>query len=440
MSNLMSSSRARLARLLPKGRFARDVGKLAGGAALGQLVVILATPVITRLYTPADFGVLAVFTTLLGITAAMVSLRYELAIPLADDDAEAANLLAVCLLLCVAVSGLLLVAVLVLGASLTRLTNSPSLEPYLWMLPLAVFLAGVYQSLNYWLTRVKRFGPVATTKFSQGFGNALTAIGLGLLHAQPLGLLVGQLVGQSAGTTTLARAGWQSGLAVLRGSVGREAMTAAARKFRRFALYSTPSSLINNIGLWVPPLLFAGLYGPAVAGLVALGDRVARQPLNILGLSIAQVYYSEAGSLASRPQELKRLFLRTAFSLLRVGAVPFALAALLSPWLFGLVFGLEWRSGGVYVQWMALAFFAQFVMTPLSGTLNALQRPDLQAAWDVARLVLVVGGIWLCHNLGGSPEAAFAIYGGGLTLSYLLLFALSYWALERRALSTGVDS
>ena len=49
-----------LRRLLPKNAFARGVSVLVGGTAGAQLLTILAAPLLTRLYGPEDFGLVAV--------------------------------------------------------------------------------------------------------------------------------------------------------------------------------------------------------------------------------------------------------------------------------------------------------------------------------------------------------------------------------------------
>ena len=437
MSNLISVSRAKLTQLLPKGRFVRNVGKLAGGVAMGQLVVIATMPILTRLYSPADFGVLAVFSTLLSIVAAVISLRYELTIPLAENDADAANLLFLSLALITAGSGLLLLVVLLWGEAITRLAQAPALLPYLWLLPVVIACTGIYQVFNYWLIRKQAFDHVAQTKFTQGLGNSLTSIALGLLSVQPLGLLIGQLVGQSAGMTTLMRVSWVGGVKQLLPQVSWPRMRVLAEQFKDFALFSTPSSLINNVGLWIPPLLFAGFYGPVVAGFVALGDRISRIPFNLISRSIADVYYSEAAKLQHQPKELQRLFLRTARHLLWLGAIPCLPMLLLSPWLVKIIFGAEWYQAGIYLQWIALAVLAQFVANPLSYTLTVLKRPDLNAIWDILRLILVAGSIGLSHSMGWSYTVAFGLYAGGVALSYAILLLMSYTTLERRVRAGG---
>ncbi|NCC31504.1 MAG: lipopolysaccharide biosynthesis protein, partial [Chloroflexia bacterium] len=76
---MITQTKARIARLLPKNAFARSVSILVGGTAGLQLLSILTAPIYTRLYTPSDFGVLAVFVGLLSLIIIIASLRYELA-------------------------------------------------------------------------------------------------------------------------------------------------------------------------------------------------------------------------------------------------------------------------------------------------------------------------------------------------------------------------
>ena len=82
----MSRFPGRLLGILPKGRFARSVAVVTAGAALGQGLVLVSAPLLTRLYTPADFGVLAVYGSLVSLVAVVSAMRYELAIALPGYD------------------------------------------------------------------------------------------------------------------------------------------------------------------------------------------------------------------------------------------------------------------------------------------------------------------------------------------------------------------
>ncbi|MCS5582709.1 MAG: oligosaccharide flippase family protein, partial [Pseudomonadales bacterium] len=132
---------------VPKSRFVRSVSILAGGTAAGQLIVIAASPILTRLYSPEDFGMLAVYGGVLGILGVIASLRYQLAIPLPDTDREALHIVALSLLIVGLMTGIVWLAVVLAGQEFVALLNTPELAEYLWLLPVGLFLVGVFQVL-----------------------------------------------------------------------------------------------------------------------------------------------------------------------------------------------------------------------------------------------------------------------------------------------------
>lgn len=136
-------------RVLPKGGFARGVSVLAGGTAGAQILLLLAAPLLTRLYTPEDYGLLAVHGSLLAIIGVVASLRYELAIPLPEENQEAANVVVLCLLLLVVTSLLTAVLVFFFADPIASLLGVPKLATYFWLLPVGGLIIGAYSAFNY---------------------------------------------------------------------------------------------------------------------------------------------------------------------------------------------------------------------------------------------------------------------------------------------------
>lgn len=422
----------RLSKTLRNSAFARSVAVLAGGTVLGQGLMLLASPLLTRLYTPSGFGSLAAYTSIFSILVVLASLRYELAIPLPEDDETASNLLALSLIIVSSTSFLVGLAVWLLRDHIARWTNAPALESYLWLLPLSFLGIGVYQALGYWAVRKRAFSRIAQTRLSQSIGMVLTQVGLGLLGLDPMGLLLGDVAGRLGGSGTLATLTWRRDRELLK-RVSMPGLRRAASRYRRFPLLSSGSGLLNSAGLQLPVLLFAAFYSPQVAGWFALGQRAIGTPMAMVGQAVAQVYLGEASRLAQEnPQALHGLFLRTARKLLLVGGIPIAIFALSGPWLFTFVFGESWYEAGTYVQLLTVMFVMQFVIVPLSPTLNVLERQDLQLVWDAGRLVLVVGGLVLAHALGWSVSRAVLVYGVAMLVAYGGLFILCVTTIRKR--------
>lgn len=402
----------RIKRLLPKNRFARSVSVLAGGTAAGQIIVVAASPILTRLYSPEDFGLLAVYAGLLGIMGVIASLRYQLAIPLPESDEEAASVAVLSLLVVVGMTAVSAIIVGFWGEPITTVLNTPALEPYLWLLPLGLLLTGVYQVFSYWAIRTRAFPAIARTKLTQAI--SMVSVQLGAYTLGPLALLLGQVTGQAAGSSSLGL------LAVRRKwTAFRQVRVAdirwAATRFRRFPLYSSWGGVFNKAGTELPAILFAALFSPAAAGIYMLAHRVLAMPMQLLGKAIADVFFSSA-SEARRRGDL-RLLVTTVHGKLAYIAMPPALVLIaVGPDLFASVFGGEWRQAGQFAQWMAPFLYFNFIASPIS-TLNSILEKQAQAlTFQTALLVGRISVIALAANVGGVlvSVAAFSIFSAGM--------------------------
>lgn len=421
----------RLTGRLAGSPFVRNVGILASGTAAGQALIILASPALTRLYSPEDFGAFAVFSATLFCLLQLASMRYEWAILLPESEREAASLLVLSLGIATVFSAMAGGAVLLWGDRLARWTNSPSLAFHLWLLPVSLWAAGIYQAVNAWCTRHKSFQPVARSQVSQNLTRVIAQIGLGLLHLGTLGLMVGDVVGRWMGAGTLAFRARRNDPGVF-SRIGAKEILAAARRYRRFPLFASGASFLQQAGLQLTPLLVAVLYGAHVAGWYSLGQRVVGLPLVMVGYAIAQVYEGHAAELArSDGAALRRLFLKTSLVLGLAGSVPFGLLALSGPWLFSVVFGREWAETGRYFQVLAPMCLTQLVVVPLSQTLAILERQSLQLGWDAARLALLVGVLVGSRHAGLAPYPAIALFGIAMTAAYIVLYLLMLSGIAR---------
>jgi O-antigen/teichoic acid export membrane protein len=416
--------RSRMGSVL-RNRFVRDVGVLAGATTFGQLTVLAASPVLTRLYLPEDFGALGVFGSSLATIAVFASFRYELALPIAEDDDQAADLLVLSILGCFVVAALTGLLVSFAGTRLTGWTNTPSLRSYLWMLPLGVLFAGTYKAANFWALRRRAFSQVAATQVRQGIGQTLVQLGGGVLSTGPLGLVLGQVLGQSLGSASLLATAWREGGGRLR-RVSVRRLQATLVRFIRFPLYASWSGVLNNISMHLPVFVLAASFGAATAGLFALGGRVLQTPMKLIGQSIGQVFYVNAAR-AHREGDLAALTLRVLGNLMATGLPAILLLASVMPQLFEVVFGERWRVAGVYSQllapWLALVFVVSPV-APLAAVLE-LQRGELTYHVTVtgARIGALAIGVLLNDAL-----IAVALFGICNALSMLVYL---FWITSR---------
>jgi len=177
--------------------------------------------------------------------------------------------------------------------------------------------------------------------------------------------------------------------------------------------------------LQLPTLLFASFFGVEVAGWYGLAQRMAGVPITLVAYSVSQVYFGEASRLRNEnPVAMRGLFLRVASRLLLFVGVPMALLGLTAPWVFGFVFGDQWRLSGWYIVLLLPMFVGQIVVRPLSQSLNILERQEIQLYWDIARLLVIVVVIVSSRFLLGFGMAkTLAFY----SLAMFVMYSVYFW-------------
>lgn len=397
--------------------FVRSVGVLVGGTAGAQILAFAALPLLTRIYSPADFNILAIYSALLAVLSVVACLRLEIAIPLPEKEEEAVDLLVLALACALFFGVALALIVWIFGDPLARLLKQPALAPHLWLLPVGVWLTATYSALQFWATRKKRFSAIARTRFSQAIGGICAQLGLGWLGFAPLGLILGQIFNGAAGISGLSRG-------ILRldrrglGRVSLRGMRKTLSSFQRFPKYSALESLANNGGIQLPLIIIGSLSANAEAGFIMLAMRVMLAPMSLIGAAVSQVYISQA------PEELRagRLGEFTAGVLggmLKAGVGPLIFAGIVSPVIFPLLFGEQWLRAGELVAWMTPWFILQFLASPVSMVLHVTQNQKASLILQLAGIVLRVGSLlvtirflpnWIAESYALSGFIFYLIY------------------------------
>ena len=397
---------------------------LSGGTFLGQLLIVVSLPVLTRLYGPEAFGALAVFTGLTAVLALISALRYEFAVPVARTEEEAVGLVGVGFATAVLMSVLVTLGVWLFGPWLARVTQAPILTSLLWLLPVTVLCTGLSLPINYWSVRQGTFRVNSANKLAQAGSRAGSQLALGAAGAGAWGLIVGFCLGPLAmlahfvGTlpgTERAR------LLAIRWPY----LWLLARQHWHYPAYSAPAQLLQGSTQFLPAALLAALYGPAVAGWFGLGQQVLGLPIKLLAQAASQVFLGEVPKL-SDDAAVRRLFLRCTASFALVGLLGMAPVLVFGPWLFALVFGPAWREAGMMAALLVPQYLARFVVVPVSQTLNIYGRQELHLVASLANgaaLLFAFGLAWLAE-LGAMP--VILLYSIGTTLAYLLYLGFAW--------------
>ncbi|MES2715853.1 MAG: oligosaccharide flippase family protein [Pseudomonadota bacterium] len=384
----------------------RAVLTLLAGGVLAQALPLLLGPWLTRLYSPADFGLYHLFAAVAANAAVVACARYEFALPLAGSDGEAMALRSLCQRLLVASTAL--AAVGGLGWALVSGQAWP-----LW-LPAAVGALGLVSLATLNATRAQRFRSLAVARVLQHGGGALAQLGAGLLQAGVTGLIVAPI---AAALAAVAALGWPGPA-----RAARAQWLAVARLHRSFPILNTPHAFLGALQDTLAVALIAGSLGPAAAGAWGLALRYLKAPATLVGGAVSQALYPRLapadGVAAGCTAAGRALVLRT-MGLLAALAAPLVLGLWwIGPDLFAWAFGPDWAAAGELARALALYIGLHFVASPLGVVTMAWQAQ----AWAlklalVGQLVFVLalaaglawGGL---RGAGWAVSGAMALYFG----------------------------
>ena len=411
---------------LGQHKFIRQTAVLISGTVLAQGLVILASPVMTRLYDPAALGLAAVFTSIINLLGKS-SAAYQLAVPMPQDDGDAVMLLQIALLL-LTLAGV--IANVVIGALWFLLPNQAwtgGLGAFVWLVPIGILCYGAFKVLSYWPIRKQDYKLASIARFTQAGFLVAVQIAIGALSQWPGGMIVGVVIGSLMGSLALWRLkGNLSKRHLL--SFDREGLKRIALQYKRFPIYTALPLTLESLSNDLPIIMFAALFDARVAGLFALTMRVLSVPASLLAETVERVFMGEAYvRVRESVAAVRRLQIRMVLGMTAI-CLPFiAVLMLTGPAVFNLVFGAAWREAGVFAQLLAPMYLLLVVASPTQSTLAIVQRSELQIPRVLIHFIMPIALIaarWLNFT---AWEAILTLSIAGV-INYLAYLALAFIA------------
>jgi O-antigen/teichoic acid export membrane protein len=373
----------------------KDVSFVAGGTVISQAIGIAVLPVLSRIYSPSDFGIAAVFTSAITILSGISGLRYYLAIPLPKSDRYANAVIVLSLSVQFVFSLLLVLPLLATDLIFFTKIRLENLYQYRFLVPIGVFLISLYVTLTQWAIRTKSFSTIGKTKISQSITGNVAKVILGFLNIKPLGLLLGEIISRASGITTLYK-----GIVSIKGvpKTTRQDIVKVALKYRNFPLFDIWTALLNAVGYHLVPYLVLIFFDSQTTGYFSMAFTLMAVPGALIGTAIGQVFLQKAAS-AQHSGNLKELTFKAYLVLLRLSLFPILLLSIMSPLIFSVVLGKQWADAGIYAMLLGPWVMIMFIQSPLSNIFSILglqrQALILEIVYSVSRIAaFLLGVLW----------------------------------------------
>lgn len=418
-----------------RGSFARSLAILSSAAVIQNALVLAASPILSRLFTPNEFGVAGLIYALAAMPITAASAHYYLAVTQTGKRVEWINVSALSLFFISLASLLAAIIALIVHFDLLSVGDiGGQLGGLIFLVPASIFLESSLPVGRIWELRRANYRSLFRNRLIETVTMIVVQVVAGVLGVGAVGLIVGRMLGMGAAYFHaffgIIRDIGRSGRRVLR--VGK--MKQLARRYWRFPAYTTPAELLASLSRQIPPLFLAAHFSVESVGFYWLANRVLERPALLFGREISRVLLQHLADNQDRGKATPTLLTKTTLILAALSLPPFVLVIIFGPWIFAGLFGEAWIHAGDYARWMSLVSFAQLIALPsrTAALFNGLQ--GAQALLEIVRVLAGAAAIAIAAQLTGDEivsMAAFCVIQTLIVLAFVLITFLVAWKRKR---------
>lgn len=385
-----------------QSQFAKNVSVLATGTIIVQAISTLLSPVLSRLYTPIDYGLFAVFASCVNVLIVISCFRYEFAILIPKRNSEAVSILKLCIFVVGILSFLILVITVIFNSEIASLLGNENLSFWLYFISPVIFAAGIIQAFNCWFNRNQNYKIISGIRVLQSSFTSGFSLFFGFLKMNSFGLILSFLISQLVSSIYLLS---KSSLKFKNVSFNFDELKAAARKYMEFPLYNLPSALIDTVSLNSIIFLLNHFFNDAVTGSYAFSLRLLSIPGVVIGASVGQVFFQKISEAYNNKTEITASIFKTWKSLFLIGIVPTFIIFFAGEELFTFVFGNNWAEAGRISSYLCLLTFISFISSPTSSAMLVLRKQKTILALNIAAFIYrplsLMYGYWTNNFMNG---------------------------------------
>ncbi len=365
------------------------------GRALGQAVSLLAYPILTRIFSKEDFGIYAVFCSILPLLAFLGTGKYEDALLITKDQKETISLLGFTLKLLFFVSFLLLLVLFFFRDVVFSFFHMETITEYWYYIPFSVFIFAFLTLLVNLSNREKQFKTIAVSGISNSFGGSVFKIIFGFLSFHSVGLILGNVAAQLMGCSAFYKSK-QIIVKALKGDFSEQ--REIAKKHNSFPKYNMPISFINSASHNLPFLLLTSIFGHSLLGLFSLSHTIVSYPVGMVTSSLYGVFFEKISSLKREHQSIRPFFFKFWKNSILFCIPVFIFIFILAPQVFKIIFGQEWTESGVILRYLLPWMFVIVLYTPTSFIVILFGKQDknlwIEIVYFISRCIALYIGIY----------------------------------------------
>ena len=381
--------------------------KLFSGLAVVQILNLLFSLILPRYYSPADYAFFGIFTSIVFILLEIITLKLEMTVYFPKEDEQALEIVHSIFFICFCFAIIIFVIILAI---------SYFIETLYLLLPLSLMVYGIVVPLNAWFNRKKDYRILNTSRIVQAIAIPLLSLLFIIGFHWHFGLVLGFILGQSAGLLYLFFSFKNFDFQLIRFSVTRKYLV----RYKHFPKYGVISSLIGSISKNSIVIFVKYFFGDVNAGYYTLSTRILNASASVYQSSQAQVFLQQASHLDN--PSLRIYIKKIVWFGFLLGIIPSILLLIFGQQIFGFMFGPQWIMAGKMTQYLVLWFFSIAIITPVGLLLDIKQKLRFEAGWNTVLLILRISAILIFALLNDLYVMLMVLSAIGILMNVFLLY------------------
>jgi O-antigen/teichoic acid export membrane protein len=365
---------------------------MGAGGGLAQFITIFSTPIITRIYSPADYAAWALLMSLIVFIGAIATLRYELAIVLPEKQEDAANVFVLAILCSL---GFMIFAIPLFscfGTTFLNVTSTQDLAPWIKWSPLLIGNLGIYAACSSWCIRTKRFSLLAGAGVVLSLFTAVAQITAGFVGSPSSSrLMLGTFLGQLSASVVLAFLIFATEKKEVFSAVTWKGMLEVGKRYRSYPTYMTPYSILSVLQERFLIFIMGSFGANKELGYYAFSSRMVNVPVGFFASAVRPVFFQKAAS--THPRDLEWVLLRAIDFIIRVATPFWVFFLFFASDIYAVIFGNEWRDASAFGVILSIPAFVFLFSNWMDRFLDALGQQRLAFKMGAISSVLTVASV-----------------------------------------------
>ncbi|HDG5659394.1 TPA: type 8 capsular polysaccharide synthesis protein Cap8K [Staphylococcus aureus] len=404
-------------------KFIGDSFLMILSSGIAQVILIITTPIITRLYSPTEFGEFTIFSNIAMILIPIINARYDLLIVNTKND-RSANILSQISFLISLLILLILIPIFAISAWLY-----PNFILDFIFIIIMLFLVSLTNIFTNYLNKERKYKVLSLINVFRAGSMALLQIIFGLLALGSLGLIIGFSLSYIAGIT-LGYKTFKKHFNIVR---DKEETKALFLENKNQLVYSTPSILLNSLSFSVVVFFIGILYTNTEVGIYGMAIRVLGIPVTIISLGLSKIFMQQANDYYIEHGNFRNLLLKFSSILVIVSIILYVPLYLFSEELVNILLGHSWVDAITVIKIVIPLFVIRLIVSTVSLSVIVLQKQQLELILQALFLIGTTVTFVISKMFNLTFLNFVSINTVVLIVSYMIFFiALYYFAKNKQ--------